>query len=72
MNTEPEDKTTIHVYRDHERWATCAKWFMLPDHLLKSLYVASYECNLYDAKLAREELETIHPNCVFIGPWPKG
>lgn len=38
----------VHVYVDHPAWATVDKWFLMPDALLKELYIITYGVDDHD------------------------
>jgi hypothetical protein len=66
----------VDVYRDGPEWYkvkwSMTPWFMLPDDVLRRLYVTTYvidcpdgeECK-YQAELL-SKVEKIHPGCVYI------
>lgn len=70
QDADGRDLWTVHVYKDSPEWDRHTKWFMLPAHLLRELYVATYD--YYSFRKPSEESSTVkrlrsqHPDCVFI------
>lgn len=63
----------IDVYQDDPKWDQHTKWFMLPMHVLKELFVCRYELPVDedgdycgDWKQDSEFLLNKHPSCVFV------
>lgn len=65
--------TRVKVYRDSPAFDTVAKYWMLPDHVLRELFVCSYdlakdEDGDYCGDWTRDSafLLAQHPDCVFM------
>jgi hypothetical protein len=64
--------TKVHVYKESPVWETVDRWFMLPSHVLRRLYIKTYLCTV-EIGLEREHTEDIakelhakHPGCVLV------
>ncbi len=53
----------VRVFRDHPEWDRCEKWWMMPSHLLRELFVATYDCE--DGAQLRWCYDQ-HPGCVLV------
>ena len=62
----------IKVFRDSPVWDTHDKWWMVPVHVLKELYVISYLPDLdqfydpIDPAGCVREIREAHPGCVLV------
>ena len=43
MTTATVDTCTIKVFRESDRWEGVERWWTLPAHVLRELYVATWE-----------------------------
>lgn len=53
----------VKVFREHQLWGTTDKWWQMPIHLLKELFVCEYEC---DCQGHVEWIRQQHPNDVLV------
>lgn len=65
----PKERSTIMVFADSPEWdKPHEKWFMLPAHVLDSLYIATYEMD-HDELPFPEDIAYVkqrHPGCVYV------
>lgn len=63
-----DDTSKVKVFKEHERWDMCDKWYMMPIQLLNELAVCEYEI---DGKASEKHpqvkwIREQHPNCVLV------
>lgn len=70
ITDDDRDEWTVHVYRDHPAWDQHARWFMLPAHLLRELYITTYVYRSYSAPHENSEairaIRRDHPDCMLV------
>ena len=57
---------TIKVFLDNPVWDAHSKWWMVPMHVIQSLFVCTYDTDEEQFYDHLEIIEKTHPECVFV------
>lgn len=63
MNLADDETFPVKVFKDHPDWDKHAKWWMMPMHLIRELYVATYDVSEPEHL---KWLEDNYPGHVFV------
>jgi hypothetical protein len=62
-NLADGETIAVKVFRDHPSWDTHEKWWQLPVHLVRELYVATYDV---ETPVQLAWVEEKYPGHVFV------